>query len=88
MDSCLFSESIIRELRNLRMHYIVPLRRNSTPIPLNIKFDSAFMYNGRPIKAAKKTSRIGYIYTFRIPIMREEEESSILRYGSDTIGNI
>jgi transposase len=66
MDRGLFSESIIREMRKLKMHYIVPLRRNSALVPDKVKFDSAFMYNGRPIKAAKKTSRIGYIYIFVI----------------------
>jgi len=79
MDRGLFSESIIREMRKLKMHYIVPLRRNSALVPDKVKFDSAFMYNGRPIKAAKKTSRIGYIYMFQDPLMRAEEESSILR---------
>jgi len=61
------------------MHYIVPLRRNSTPVPLNVKFDSAFMCNGRPIKSWRKASRLGYVYIFQDPLMRAEEESSILR---------
>ena len=79
MDRGLFSEPIIRDLRKLKMHYIVPLRRNSTLVPDKVKFDSAFMYNGRPIRASRKASRIGYIYIYQDPMMRAEEESSILR---------
>ena len=40
---------IMSDLRRMKMHYIVPLRRNSTLVPDRVKFDSAFMYNGRPI---------------------------------------
>ncbi len=64
MDRGLFSEGIIREMRMLKMHYIVPLRRNSTMVPENVKFDSAFIYNERPIQAARKSSRMGFIYMF------------------------
>ena len=49
MDRGLFSETIIKDLRRMKMHYIVPLKRNSTLVPDNVKFDSAFMYNGRPV---------------------------------------
>ena len=79
MDRGLFSEGVIKDLRKLKMHYIVPLRRNSTMVPDKVKFDSAFMYNGRPIQASRRSSRIGYIYMFQDPMMRAEEESSILR---------
>ncbi len=79
MDRGLFSEDVIRDLRKLKMHYLVPLRRNSTLVPDKVRFDSAFVYNGRPIQASRKSSRIGYIYMFQDPMMRAEEESSILR---------
>jgi transposase len=79
MDRGLFSESIIKDLKKMRMHYIVPLRRNSTLVPDKVKFDSAFIYNGRPIRASRKASRIGYVYMFQDPMMRAEEETSILR---------
>lgn len=79
MDRGLFSEDVIRDLRRLKMHYLVPLRRNSTLVPDKVRFDSAFVYNGRPIQASRKSSRIGYIYMFQDPMMRAEEESSILR---------
>jgi transposase len=79
MDRGLFSETIIRDLRKMRMHYIVPLRRNSTLVPYSVKFDSAFMYNGRPYNPQEDLSRLGYIYVFQDPLMRAEEESSILR---------
>ena len=49
MDRGLFPESIIKNLRRMKMHYIVPLKRNSTLVPDRVKFDSAFMYNGKPI---------------------------------------
>jgi transposase len=53
MDRGLFSESIIKDLRRMKMHYIVLLRRNSTLVPDRVKFDSAFVYNGRQIVLKK-----------------------------------
>ncbi|MEM3455809.1 MAG: transposase [Candidatus Micrarchaeia archaeon] len=79
IDRGLYSENVIKDLRRMKMHYIVPLRRNSTMVPERVKFDTAFMYNGRPIQSFKRSSRIGYIYIFRDQMMRAEEESSILR---------
>ena len=60
LDRGLFSESIIKDLRRMKMHYIVPLRRNSTLVPDRVKFASAFMYNGRPICYGP-----GYVQTTR-----------------------
>ncbi len=79
MDRGLFSETIMSDLRRMKMHYIVPLRRNSTLVPDRVKFDSAFMYNGRPIQSSRRSSRLGYVYMFQDPMMRAEEESSILK---------
>ena len=79
MDRGLFSESIIKEMRALKMHYIVPLRRNSTIVTKNIKFDGAFLYNERAIQSSKRSTRLGHVYTFQDPLMKAEEESSILR---------
>ncbi len=79
MDRGLFSEDVIKNLRKMKMHYLVPLRRNSNLVPNKVRFDSAFIYHNRPIQSAKKKSRLGYIYMFQDPVMRAEEESSILR---------
>ena len=79
MDRGLFSESIIKNMRKIKMHYVVPLRRDSTLVPDKVKFDSAFMFNGRPIQFSRRSSRLGYVYMFQHPIMRAEEESSILK---------
>ncbi|MEM0135812.1 MAG: hypothetical protein QXU18_11430 [Thermoplasmatales archaeon] len=59
---------MIKELRKLKMHHIVPLRRNSAMVPDRVKLDSAFAYNGSPIKSFKRSSRIGYIYMFQDPM--------------------
>ena len=64
MDRDLFSEDVIRDLRMIKMPYLVPLRRNSTMVPDRVKLYSAFMYNGRPIQSSRKTSRMGYICMF------------------------
>ncbi|MCL5989263.1 MAG: transposase, partial [Candidatus Thermoplasmatota archaeon] len=77
-DRGLFSETIVKYLRRMKMHYIVPLRRNSTLVVDKVEFDSAFMYNGRPIQSSRRSSRLGYVYMFQDPMMRAEEESSIL----------
>ncbi|MEM3191302.1 MAG: transposase [Candidatus Parvarchaeota archaeon] len=66
-------------MKKLKMHYIVPLRRNSTIVRKKRIFDSAFMYNKRAIQASMRSSRLGYVYTFQDPLMRAEEESTILR---------
>ncbi len=67
MDRGLFSESIGRDMRRMKMHYIVPLRRNSTLIPDRVKFASALIHNGRPIQAPRRSSRLGYVYMFHDP---------------------
>ncbi len=79
MDRGLFSESIIREFRKMKMHYIFPQRRNSTLISYKVKLDSAFIYNGSPIKSTGKSSRSRYIYIFQDPRMSAKEKSTILR---------
>ena len=79
MDRGLFSENVIKDMKRIGMHYIVPLRRNSNMVPDRVKFNSAFIYNGRPVQSFRRSSRIGYIYIFQDPVMRSEEESSILR---------
>ena len=58
-----------------KIHY----PRSPILIPYKVKFDSAFMYNGRPIQSFTKLSRFGYIYIFQDPMIRVEEESTILR---------
>ena len=58
MDRGLFSESVIGNLRKLKMHYIVPLSRNSSLVPDRVKFDSAFMYNGRPIESSDGSGEV------------------------------
>ena len=84
-DRGLFSESIISDLRKLKMHYIVPLRRNSSLVPDRVKFDSAFMYNGRPIQSSRRSSRLGYVYMFQDPMMRAEEELLRIQLRSDNM---
>ena len=79
MDRGLFLEFIIKNIRRIKMHYVVPLRRNSTLVPDKVKFDSAFMYNGRPIRSSRRSSKLGYVYMFHDRMMRAEEESSILK---------
>ena len=72
MDRGLFSEDVIKDLGKLKMHYIVPLRRDSTMVPHNVKFISTFMYSGGLTQSFKRSFRIGYIYMFQDPIMRAE----------------
>ena len=55
------SENVIKDMKRIGMHYIVPLRRNSNMVPDRVKFNSAFIYNGRPVQSFRRSSRIGYI---------------------------
>ena len=79
MDRGLFSESIIKDMRKLKMHYIVLLRRNSNLVPDRVKFDSVFMYSRRPIQSSRRSSTLGYVYLFQDSMISAEEESSIMR---------
>ena len=45
MDRGLFSESIIKDMRRMKMHYIVPLRRNSTLVPDNVHLHPSHILN-------------------------------------------
>ena len=79
VDHGMLSKSIIRGFIKMKMHYIVAVRRNSTPVPYRLKLDPAFMYNDRPIQSTRKSSKYGYIYILQALMMRAEEESTVLR---------
>ncbi|MEM3431451.1 MAG: hypothetical protein QW783_02820, partial [Candidatus Micrarchaeia archaeon] len=46
-------------------------------VPGKVKFNTVFIYNGRPIHFFKRSSRIGYIYIFQDPMVRAEKKSSV-----------
>ena len=73
---------------NMKIHYIVPLRRNITLVPYRMKFASGFMCNGGQIQPPRRSLRLGYEYIFQEPMMRVEEESSILKNLASSENNI
>ena len=79
VDRGLFAEDLIRYFRSMRIHYIVPLKRNSTMIPLRIAYTKAFMYEKRPIRASRKRVRLGFLYSYEDPQLRAEEETTLLK---------
>ena len=79
MDRGFYSSRLLRELKKLNIHYIIPFRKNSTLYIKNIKFNGLFKYRKRMIRSSKIRKNSNNIYYFYDPLLRGEEESSLLR---------
>ncbi len=83
VDRGMFAEDVIGNMRTLKIHYIVPLRSNSSIVPRRVAFTDAFLYERRPIRASKKRVRLGYLYTYEDPHLRAEQEASLLSHVAE-----
>ena len=62
------------------IHYIVPLRKNSTLIDLRwMRWKGSFLYRGRPIRWGTKETEYGTLFAFEDPLLKGEEEQALLR---------
>lgn len=74
------SYTLLGELREDKIHYIVPLRKDSKYIDLRwLRWKTPFEYRKRWIRWARKTCDLGYLYLFEDPKIRGEEENSLLK---------
>ncbi|OWP56674.1 MAG: IS1634 family transposase [Thermoplasmatales archaeon B_DKE] len=74
-DKGFFSADNIRKLENKHLSYIIPLRRNSSPIPDADAFTGVFRYDGKPVKYWKCENDV---YMFEDPVLKSEEEKDFL----------
>ena len=74
------SYALLEKFRNDKIHYVVPLRKNSKYLDLRwIRWKTAFSYRNRPIRWSRKKIELGWLYVFEDPKLRGDEESALLR---------
>lgn len=74
------SYELLDDLKKLDIHYVVPLKKNSKLIDLRwIRWSKPFLYRGRPIRWGTKKTDYGTLYVFEDPLLRGEEETSLLK---------
>lgn len=78
-DRGLFSYPLLEDLKEEKIHFIVPLRKNSNHIDLRwLRWKKPFVYRKRNIRWCRRKCKIGYVYHFEDPKIRGEEESALL----------
>jgi transposase len=79
-DRGFFSEGNVEDLREEKISFIFPLKRNSTYIPkrLTKKFEGVFLYNGRPIVFWKGKRKGRHLYIYEDQQLKKEEETTSL----------
>ena len=74
------SYGLLDDLRGDGIHYIVPLKKNSTLIDLRwMRWKEPFLYRDRPIRWSTKKTGHGTLYAFEDPLLKGEEEQALLR---------
>jgi transposase len=74
------SYGLLEELREDGIHYIVPLKKDSTLIDLRwMRWKEPFLYRDRPLRWGIKRTDYGTLYVFEDPVLRGEEEQALLR---------
>ena len=82
-DSGFYSAGNIRDLDDLGISYIMPLKRNSRIIRYDHGRERHFMFQDHPIFYWKYSSGKHPIITFRNDFLRAEEENDFLRRNSN-----
>jgi transposase len=78
MDRGFSSYELLADLKKEKIHYIVPLKKNSTLLPAKAKMSGTFSYGKRTIAFCKKRKRYGFLYLYEDPALRGEAESVLL----------
>ena len=74
------SYKLLDDLQGRGIHYLVPLRKNSTLIDLRwMRWKRPFLYRDRPIRWGTKKTEYGTLYVFEDPLLKGEEEQSLLK---------
>ena len=80
LDRGFSSYKLLDQFKNDGIHYVVPLRKNSTYIDLRwLRWKGIFSYRKRPIRWSKKKIDRGYLYIFDDPKLRGGKETALLR---------
>ena len=74
------SYTLLEELREDNIHYIVPLKKDSKYIDLRwLRWKTAFTYRKRSIRWSRKLCDLGYVYFFEDPKIKGDEENALLK---------
>lgn len=80
MDTGFTSYKLLVDLKKERMHYVVPLRRNSKILPSFAQMTGTFAYRKRVIAFSKSEREpYGFLYLFEDPKLRGEDECLLLK---------
>jgi len=72
------SYKLLLELKAGKVHYIVPLKKNSTLLPEVFVAQGAFIYRKRSVGFSKQVCSYGFLYLFLDPSIRSEREHVLL----------
>ena len=75
VERCAIVADNVNKLRKRHLSYIIPLGRNSSPIPDTDSFTSVFKYDGKPVKYWKRKNEV---YIYEDPVLKSEEEKDFL----------
>lgn len=74
------SYKLLEDLMEWGIHYMVPLRKNSTLIDIRwMRWKGPFLYRDKPVRWGTKKTEYGTLYAFEDPLNKGEEEQSLLR---------
>ena len=74
------SYKLLEDLMQWGIHYMVPLRKNSTLIDIRwMRWKGPFLYRDKPVRWGTKKTEYGTLYVFEDPLNKGEEEQSLLR---------
>lgn len=76
LDRGFFSQPNLDGLKEKKLKFVIPAKRNSTPIPYHLTPKDFFMYRGRAIKCLKKKVGEIYVYLYEDIKLRYEEENT------------
>lgn len=71
--------SLLLDLKKSKIHFIVPLKKNSKLLPKRFDTAGALVYRERGVGFFKKKNRYGFLYLYDDPVIRSEEENALLR---------
>ena len=85
-DTGFYSAVNLKKLESRQVHYIMPLKRNSSLIPYDAEMIRYFIFEKRPVWYTHDSKR--GVYLFRDPGLRAEEEKDFLRRSEGRRGAV
>lgn len=77
-DTGFYSSGNVKNLEDRKIHYILPIKRNSRLIPYNIEMNRYFLYEDRPVWYSFSAGKRN-VYLFQDSSLKAEEEKDFLR---------